>query len=537
MSSKKYFSYIRVSTQRQAQQGTSLAEQKAAIERYGQRFNLQIVKHFEEHETAAKRGRPVLLEMLKGLRSGRADGVIIHKIDRAARNRKDWADVGNLTDEGIEVHFVDENIDLTSRGGRLTADIKAVIAADYIYNLREEVKKGFYGRLKQGFYPMPAPIGYLDAGGGQVKQTDPIRAPLVRKAFELYSGGEIGLVPLSDRMFEFGLRSKRGNKVTENSIAAILHNPFYMGLIRIDKTGEMFAGKHSPLISKSLFDRVQAVFEGKHVKTKTKHFFVFRRHIKCAKCGRMLIPEKQKIYVYYRCQTRNCTAGTINEAVVNKRLLDTFSKLEMNEREYAYLRNAAMQEINSFGSEYQLREKQTNFQLKQINGRLSKVADAYIDGVFDIQTYNQKRGELLREEKELQEKLANLKPSDDESTKKLAAFLELASSAYLSYKIGNPDKRRDLVKMITSNFSAEGKSVSIKLEIPFQMIAERPSTNSGGAHRAVTRTFRPLVKKLVQYFRDPDTSKSNDELLKYLTSKTPPRIARHIPPRSHARSS
>ena len=59
MSHKRYFSYIRVSTQRQGQTGTSLAEQQAAIERYANVWNLKIIKRFEERETAAKQGRPV----------------------------------------------------------------------------------------------------------------------------------------------------------------------------------------------------------------------------------------------------------------------------------------------------------------------------------------------------------------------------------------------------------------------------------------------------------------------------------------------
>src|SRR5204863_6577687 len=138
---------------------------------------------------AAKRGRPVFNEMLKLLRRGKAKGVVIHKLDRGVRNLKDWADVGELIDQGVEVHFANDNLDLQSRGGRLSADIQAVVAADYIRNLREEVKKGFYGRLKQGFYPMPAPIGYLDKGAAKAKARDPIMGPLVQTTFELYATG------------------------------------------------------------------------------------------------------------------------------------------------------------------------------------------------------------------------------------------------------------------------------------------------------------------------------------------------------------
>ena len=124
-----YFSYIRVSTLKQGQSGTSIAEQRAAILRYAARFGLTIIRELEERETAAKLGRPVFLK------------------------------------RGVEVHFANESLDLNSRGGRLPADIQAVVAADYIRNLREETWKGFYGRLKQGFRSMPACLGYKIAEG------------------------------------------------------------------------------------------------------------------------------------------------------------------------------------------------------------------------------------------------------------------------------------------------------------------------------------------------------------------------------------
>jgi site-specific DNA recombinase len=141
-----------------------LPEQKDAIIRYAAKSNLTICDWFEEVQTAAKKGRPVWAKMLKALREDKAQGVVIHKIDRSARNLKDWADLGELIDQGIEVHFANEALDLHSRSGCLSADIQAVVAADYIRNLREEAKKGIYSRLKQGFYPFRAPIGYLDQG-------------------------------------------------------------------------------------------------------------------------------------------------------------------------------------------------------------------------------------------------------------------------------------------------------------------------------------------------------------------------------------
>jgi site-specific DNA recombinase len=529
---KTYFAYVRVSTQRQGQNGTSLAEQKAAIERYAKTWDLEITRYFEERETAAKQGRRVFLDMLKKLRQYKADGLIIHKIDRSARNLRDWAAIGDLIDNGIEIHFANESLDLTSRGGRLSADIQAVVAADYIRNLREEVKKGFYGRLKQGFYPMPAPIGYVDAGAGVPKRVDQVRGPLIRKAFELYARGDIGLVPLSDRMFEMGLRSKSGKKVTENSVATFLHNPFYTGLIKIGKTGQMFTGKHVPLISTTLFDQVQAAFSQKNIKRNGRHFFVFRRHIKCARCGNMLIPEKQKIYVYYRCQTRHCTPGTINERSVHKAVLETLERLRMNDAESAFLKHAAVAESTTVQIENAAQKAHLDLQLQQIKDRQSRLIDGYVDQVFDERVYTQKADELQVEEKRLKELKSSLEIVDHRPIEKLDALLELANSAYLSYKIGTPEEKRDLIKVMTSNFVADRKSVSIKLETPFELMANRSDYKNGGPQRSTTRTFLPLVKKLAQYISSLDMSKGDNEFVKYLISKNPPRKTRRISPRS-----
>jgi len=248
---------------KQGEHGVSLQEQREAIARYAQHGGLEIAAWFEERETAAKRGRPVFGQMIKLLRRGQARGVIIHKIDRSARNLKDWADLGELIDQGIEVHFANESLDLHSRGGRLSADIQAVVAADFIRNLREETRKGFLWPAQAGPLSMRAPIGYLDQGKGKPKTPDPLMAPWVRQAFELYGTGRYGLDGLVVEMHRLGLRNKRGGRVTRNGLSTLLNNAFYIGLMPIKKTGETFEGQHEPLVRKLLFDRVQTSYEAR----------------------------------------------------------------------------------------------------------------------------------------------------------------------------------------------------------------------------------------------------------------------------------
>ena len=187
-----YFAYLRVSTVKQGD-GASLEAQRDAIETYASKHDLKISEWFEEKVTAAKKGRPLFNQMIKALQRRTAAGVIVHKIDRSARNFADWAMIGELLDQGVDVRFAHEALDMRSRGGRLTADIQAVIAADYVRNLREECLKGIEGRLKQGLFPFAAPIGYLDQGAGNPKVPDPERAPFVRMAFELYASQQYSI--------------------------------------------------------------------------------------------------------------------------------------------------------------------------------------------------------------------------------------------------------------------------------------------------------------------------------------------------------
>ena len=511
MFNKNYFSYVRVSTQRQGSLGTSLTEQLAAIERYARRFNLQIVKQYEERETAAKIGRPIFLEMLKALKQGKAHGLIIHKIDRSARNLKDWADLGSLIDTGIEVHFANESLDLKSRGGRLSADIQAVVAADYIRNLREETKKGIYGRLRQGLYPFPARVGYLDAGKGNPKKIDPVQAPFVKQAFELYALGDCGLNALVEKMYEAGLRNKNGRKISRNGLVCILKNPFYTGLIRIDTIGELFVGVHPPIIPKSLFDEVQNVFAGKRKRKTFKHFFIFRRMINCRFCTNLLIAERQKGHVYYSCQTKQCPQKTIREEIIENTLLGIFEQLQLSEEEFDFLQKESVNYRKGEPERIEAARKQLSMEISNIESRLAKLADAYMDEVFDRETYFAKKNELILKQQEIKEKIQSISTNNTDIFKEFDEFLELLKSAYSSYKLGSGEQKREMVQITFSNCTAEGKSLIIKLKKPLQVVLEREKFPVGSPRLATDRTLRKLYSDLFQYFNNQAKVKNAEE--------------------------
>jgi DNA invertase Pin-like site-specific DNA recombinase len=497
---KKLFSYIRVSTAKQGEHGVSLQEQQDAIQRYADRQNLTIIRSFEEQETAAKRGRPVFSEMLGLLRRGSAQGVIIHKIDRGARNLKDWADLAELIDLGTEVHFANESLDLNTRGGRLSADIQAVVAADYIRNLREETKKGFYGRLKQGLYPIRAPIGYLDCGGGQPKVPDPQMAPLVREAFGLYASGNYSLPRLVVEMKLRGLRNRDGKPVSLNGLSTVLNNPFYTGLIRIRKTGECYTGVHAPIVSSFVFETVRRVLTGKVVPRTRRHEFSFSRMIRCSLCGQTVMAELQKGNIYYRCHTRSCETKTIREERIEAALVNEFAKLILSDEEMSYVKQWFTWARENKQTRLAEQIDARRLKLGQIRERLARLTDAYLDGTIDKALHNERRTLLLSEENSLKRQLAELESGYDDVLLRLENYLELIQAASNLHNLVLPAEKRVLVKKLTSNLSVSPEKPAITLRAEAQMIAERRILLDGSPNRGVPRTWDRLLKQLARSF-------------------------------------
>lgn len=471
-----------------------------AIEQYARRYGLIITEWFEERETAAKRGRPIFSQMLKLLRRGKACGVIIHKIDRSARNLKDWAGLGEMIDAGVEVHFANESLDLNTRGGRLSADIQAVVAADYIRNLREETKKGFYGRLKQGLYPLPAPIGYLDRGKGKPKQLDPVMGPLVAQAFQLYSTGRYSLHRLVEEMTARGLRNRQNRKLSITGISTVLNNPFYSGVIRIRKTGELLSGIHHPLIGKSLFDRVQDILSGKTVDRQTHHDLLFRRMVKCRNCNYSLIGERQKGHTYYRCHTQACFRKTIREERINTAIVRAFSLLNLDNEELDHVETWFVSAQSNQAELLTSGLQQCRLQLDQIRSRRDRLTDAYLDGTLDKQAFDERRKSLVNEEASVRERLRSLEAGGADGLGRAKKFLELIKSASNLYEKANTAEKRELLKELTSNLTATAENIAVTLKTEAELIATRYETANGVPRRDVRRTWDRILPKLLMLF-------------------------------------
>ena len=301
--------------------GYSIPAQVKACEREAEALGAVVVKAYVERaESARSDDRPVLQQMMRELPSLGVRYLIVHKVDRLARNRLDDATLyERLVGMRIKLVSASENIDETP-AGRLMHGMLATFAEYYSNNLATEIKKGLDQKHLTGGTPFKPPIGYLphrELIGNQDIRTvirDEERAPFVQQAFDLYATGNWTLHRLADQLEAQGFRSrptpKQGAKpLRANSIHKLLKNPYYMGVV-VYKGRRVPNGRHPRLIDPDTFDRVQAILAARAVAGDRpyKHEHYLRGTLYCAECGGRLLYGRHRgnggQYEYFCCINR-----------------------------------------------------------------------------------------------------------------------------------------------------------------------------------------------------------------------------------------
>ena len=487
---KRCYGYVRVSTAKQGE-GVSLEAQREAITMFAEREGFEILRWFEEKETAAKRGRPIFDAMVRDLLRRKADGLIMHKIDRSARNFGDWAKIGELQDAGTDIYFATETLDFRSRGGRLTADIQAVIAADYIRNLREETIKGINGRLKQGLFPWGAPPGYRNQGGGKPKLPCPKTAPLIKLLFELYASRQYSYETLLEEMHRRGLRNTRGGKLTLCGLGNILQNPFYIGLIYVKSTGKTYEGVHEPIVPAATWKRVQDIRQERSGPKSTRHNHLFQGIFRCGLCGRPMVPEAQKGHVYYRCKAKACPTKTIREEALEDAIVAELRRLELSARAAEMTAKANPPETIA-----SLEEQRAALSLliADEEKRLDRIEDLLIDGAISEETYNRKRRKIQLRLTELRDQLRRI-PDPVQARAHQEQLAELRQSLVLLYENANRAERRMIVENVWPNRTVSGREPRFE---PYDWVVERQDGDPllcGALERDRGRTLVDLLEE------------------------------------------
>ena len=229
-----------------------------------------------------------------------------------------------------------------------------------------------------------------------------------------------------------------------------------------------------------MFDRVQAVLDGKLIRRTKRFEFPFRRLLHCKTCGRSLVGSERKSIVYYRCQTIECPTTSVREDAVDASVRTSLRRITLDADDVT----AAERELaESAETATLLREsRRTALQeaLSATNARMARLTDLLLDGQIDAGAHDEKRAALLMERHRTQGELADLDGKDANLARKAKQLLGLAKCPESLYETANADRKRQLLQIVTSDCVVSGKEIAFSLREPFATIAERRSSQSCG---------------------------------------------------------
>lgn len=160
--------YARVSTDEQAQHGTSLDDQVRRCRQWADEQGCQVVGTFADAGISGSlASRPKLDEMISTVRRGEAGIVLVAKLDRLGRSVSHLATLLDELDRaGVRVVSLSENLDSSSSSGRLARNIAAVFAEYERSVIRDRMVAGQRRVVADGFWPGgPPPYGFRVSRG------------------------------------------------------------------------------------------------------------------------------------------------------------------------------------------------------------------------------------------------------------------------------------------------------------------------------------------------------------------------------------
>jgi len=188
--------YLRVSTPEQADP-LNLKNQEDGCRRLATQRGIAVAEVIlGPGESGRTADRPSFVRLLSYCKANRKTigYVIVESLSRFARNVADQgAALAELRENGITLLSVAEpNVDNTA-AGRRAAGVHGVFNQYFSDALSEKMKDRSAASVRAGRWPWAAPLGYvndLNVGNGANIRPDPLSAPLVREAFEMYATGQ-----------------------------------------------------------------------------------------------------------------------------------------------------------------------------------------------------------------------------------------------------------------------------------------------------------------------------------------------------------
>ena len=430
--------YCRVSTDKEDQLN-SLETQKEFFLEYTKRTGDNLIKLYADEGISGTKikNRKEFQRMLADAEKGLFDMVVVKDISRFARNTVDLLQsVRKLKSLGIETQFLTAN--MTSMGNsEFVLTIFGALAQEESANTSKRIKFGKKMNAEKGRVPNIV-FGYDKTIGDYFNLSiNENEAKAIRQIFQWYTEEGYGGSKIANMLNERGIKTKRGNNWSQNSVCRILTNEIYTGKIINGKeeiadflTGQRKEKDESEwlvtirpelrIIEDEVFDKAQDILKGRHDSFKITHErqsnkYLFSTLIKCKECGwsfRRTVRQYKNTYVRWVCSGHNgkgadsCpNAVTVDEEELIQALQEYFQEILSKKKKVINYVIKEFQRVYKAKDENIAYEKQLNTELNRLRKSREKYMDMYTDDLISREELNEKIGGMRKEIERLENEL------------------------------------------------------------------------------------------------------------------------------------
>lgn len=518
-----YFLYVRKSSESEDRQVQSIDDQTNRLIELAQSLNLKIKARFIEAKSAKKpNNRPKFTEMIERIENGEADGILCWQINRLSRNPIDSAQLQWLLQQNILKSIKTYEREYRPEDNVLLFSVESGMANQFVLDLSKNVKRGTLHKVKNGWKPGIANIGYLNNLEDHTLIPDPDRFDLIRKAWDLMLSGHYTVPKVLDVLNnDWGFRTKKRKRsgdrpMSMSGLYKLFTNVFYTGNFMFND--EEYIGKHKKMITMEEFEKVQSILGKKGKPRPKKYKFSFTGLIRCGECGCSITAEKKKkfiirtgeykYYTYYHCTRKKndikCTQRkSISEDKLYSLLFEEVNKLSILPQFYDW----AVEALNQYNDkEIVDRTKiydSLNTTILKTQSELDNLTRMRYRELIDDKTFINEKEILQANLKKLKRELRQIEERAESWLELTEKVFHLASYAREHFMNGTIEQKKDVLTGLGSNFLLKDKKLTIQVHKWLEPIINnykdledeylRLEPRNYASTKQKTEAFRPLI--------------------------------------------
>lgn len=476
--------YVRVSTHEQANEGYSIGAQTERLQAYCQARGWTLANVYTDPGfSGAKMVRPGLQKLISDVQNKRVDIVLVYKLDRLSRSQKDTLylieDV--FMKNGVAFVSMNENFDTSTAFGRAMVGILSVFAQLEREQIKERTQMGRIERAKEGLWKGGGivPIGYRYIESENELRINDYEAMQIRMVFDMFVNKGYALNRIQKELGNAGYRYEAGAWQHPKTVRYVLTNPIYIGLIQWQ--GELYQGKHKPIIEKDLFDKAQKrIAETSWRNGRPPDYSPFTATqllsgiIFCKVCGGRYygsgayrgskkLPYAQRNYIHiYTCYSRsktkkamiqdpNCKNKNWRSEVLDEKILSEIRKLYTNESYFDSLIASAPAPEDKRGPILE--------RISQLDLQIGKMLDLYQLQYAPMEQIAERLEALTQEKLDLERSLEGLHEERPGLTAEQARII--IGNAKDVLENGTLDEKRTLLQSLIKRIDIEYENIYI----------------------------------------------------------------------------